>query len=416
MVKSNIFILLILKAILTCPLAIMYTNVGHVLAFAAAAAAITTNKDGYDYKKTFHPPGRFMVDDVPSMGMATFTQLIDHNNPSLGTFEQFYYYSDEFYKGPGSPVVLFTPGEVAADGYQVYLSTNTTPGVIAQQLGAATVVVEHRYWGQSSPVPDLTTQNMKYLTLNNSIADFVNFARTVQLPFDTNGSSQATNAPWVFVGGSYSGALAAWTESTSPGAFWAYLASSAPVQAINDYWGYFTPVMEGMPANCSADVQAVISHVDDVLTNGSDSDKTQLKTMFGAEALVHDDDFASTLQSPVFLWQSNQFYGEGGFFEFCDAVEGATNSSTPPGAGGIGLDAALPNYAAYVNSTLAPGVCSSDGDWFTGDLSLECLDTYNASNPIFTDVSINNTVDRQWTWMLCNEPFGKCLSTAFIFL
>ena len=39
---------------------------------------------------------------------ATFEQLIDHDNPSLGTFSQFYYYSTEFYEGPGSPVVSST--------------------------------------------------------------------------------------------------------------------------------------------------------------------------------------------------------------------------------------------------------------------------------------------------------------------
>ena len=248
-----------------------------------------------------------MVADLPTQGNSTFTQLIDHSNPSLGTFEQFYYYSDEFYKGPGSPVVFFTPGEVAAEGYQVYLSTNTTPGVIAQQLGAAAVVVEHRYWGSSSPVSDLTTENMKYLTLNNSIADFVNFAQNVQLPFDTNQSSIASKVPWVMTGGSYSGALAAWTESTNPGTFWAYLASSAPVEALFDYYGYFTPVMEGMPVNCSTDIQAVVKYVDGILTNGTDDDKNSLKAMFGAESLVHDDDFASTLQSPVFLWQVRVF-------------------------------------------------------------------------------------------------------------
>lgn len=37
---------------------------------------------------------------------STFSQLIDHSNPSLGTFEQFYYWSDEFYGGPGSPVSI----------------------------------------------------------------------------------------------------------------------------------------------------------------------------------------------------------------------------------------------------------------------------------------------------------------------
>lgn len=389
----------------------MFSTIRGVLALAAVATAIETNIDGYNYKRTFHPPGRYMAADVASMGNATFTQLIDHSNPSLGTFEQFYYWSDEFYAGPGSPVVFFTPGEVAADGYEVYLSTNTTQGVIAQQLGAAAVVVEHRYWGQSSPVPDLSTQNMKYLTLNNSIADFFNFAQNVHMPFDQDGSSVATKAPWIMTGGSYSGALAAWTESTSPGTFWAYLASSAPTQAINDYWGYFTPVMEGMPANCSADVQAVVSYVDNILANGSDDDKTKLKTQFGAELLTHDDDFASTLQGPLFLWQSNQFYAEGGFFEFCDAVEGVSKDATSlPGAGGVGLDAALPNYASYVNSTLAPNVCAGYGDWYTGDLQLECLDTYNASNPMYTDISINNSFDRQWTWMLCNEPFGESRS------
>lgn len=50
----------------------------------------------------------------PHTGNATFKQYIDHNNKDLGTFEQFYFYSTEFYGGPGSPVILFTPGETNA--------------------------------------------------------------------------------------------------------------------------------------------------------------------------------------------------------------------------------------------------------------------------------------------------------------
>lgn len=45
-------------------------------------------------------------------GNSTFRQLIDHNNPKLGTFSQFYYYTTEYYKGPGSPIIFFTPGEI----------------------------------------------------------------------------------------------------------------------------------------------------------------------------------------------------------------------------------------------------------------------------------------------------------------
>lgn len=35
---------------------------------------------------------------------ASFQQLIDHNNPDLGTFAQRYWYNDEWWKGKGAPV------------------------------------------------------------------------------------------------------------------------------------------------------------------------------------------------------------------------------------------------------------------------------------------------------------------------
>jgi hypothetical protein len=51
-----------------------------------------------------------------TLGNSTFTQLIDHKNPSLGTFEQFYYYSSQYWGGPGYPILLFTPGEANVTG------------------------------------------------------------------------------------------------------------------------------------------------------------------------------------------------------------------------------------------------------------------------------------------------------------
>jgi hypothetical protein len=102
-------------------------------------------------------------------------------------------------------------------------------------VGGAGIVIEHRYWGTSSPYTDLTAENLKYLTVPQSVQDMTYFANNVVLPFDPSGNSNAAKAPWVLVGGSYSGALAAWTEITAPGTFWAYHASSAPVQAIANY-------------------------------------------------------------------------------------------------------------------------------------------------------------------------------------
>jgi hypothetical protein len=173
-----------------------------------------------------------------------------------------------------------------------YLTTARTTGVIAQEIGAAIVVIEHRYWGFSSPFEELTTPNMQYLTLKNSIADLNHFALTADLPFDTTGGSNAGKAPWVLVGGSYSGALTAWTEATTkPSVMWAYYASSAVVETIGDYWTYFLPETQNMPQNCSTDIDLVVEHLDSIGMHGSVNEQTAAKEQFGLGGVAHYDDF-----------------------------------------------------------------------------------------------------------------------------
>lgn len=250
-------------------------------------------------------PGRWnYTRDIPQMGNSTFQQFIDHNNPNLGTFSQFYYYSDAYYGGPGSPVVLMTPGEAAVNGYQGYLTNRTLTGLFAQAIGAAVIVIEHRYYGWSSPFTNLTTDNMQYLTLNQSIADLTNFARTANLPFDPYHTSAAPSAPWLLSGGSYSGALTAWTAATAPGTFYAYTATSAVVETLADFWTYFEPVKQGMPQNCSTDVELVINYVDNVLKTGTPQAQTALKSMFGLGALQHNDDFGAAIENGPWTWHT----------------------------------------------------------------------------------------------------------------
>lgn len=330
----------------------------------------------------------------PQSGNGTFTQLIDHDDPSVGTFEQFYYWSTEFWGGPGYPVVFNTPGESNVSGYQSYLGVERTTGVLAKEMQAAVVVVEHRYWGYSSPYPDLTTKNLQYLTLNQSISDFTTLAEQLRPEWDPEGASRASKAPWVFVGGSYPGALAAWTASTQPGTFWAYYAASAPVQAVDDFWEYFSPVQLGMPKNCSTDVALVIDHVDSTLANGTSEEKQALKDMFGLSGIEYDDDFGESLEPGPWLWQSNQFYtGYSGFFQFCDLVENVDQGEMPD-ENGVGLQKALAGYARFINPSGGAG-CTSN-----------CFNSRDASSSTYTDTSLSNEVDRQWTWLLCNEPLG----------
>lgn len=334
-------------------------------------------------------------------GNSTFTQYIDHMNPKLGTFEQFYYWSAKYWGGPGSPVVFMTPGESAAAGYESFLETSTITGHFAEVLSAAVVVMEHRYWGQSIPVPDLSTENMKYLTVNQSLADFEHFARTAKLPFDDKGTSNAANAPWVMSGGSYAGTLAFNMAAVKPGTFWAYTSSSGPAEAIYDFYGYYDPIREHMPKNCSTDLEKVIAHIDSVLINGTTGQQQKLLSDFGAETMAHLDDFAEVLTYPIALWQGNQFYGgySNPFYEICDAVEGISYNSTLPSRNGIGLERAYKNFASYMKEKyFYDGVC---GNGNGNDLS--CYDTYNSSS--YSDISLNNEY-RQFQWLLCNEPYA----------
>jgi hypothetical protein len=102
-------------------------------------------------------------------GKAAFQQYIDHKNPGLGTFSQRYYWSTEYYGGPGSPIILFTPGETDVLQYGPFLSNEQSTGLLAEEIGAAIILFEHRYWGASSPFAELTTENLQYLTLDNAI-------------------------------------------------------------------------------------------------------------------------------------------------------------------------------------------------------------------------------------------------------
>ncbi|KAH9947174.1 peptidase S28 [Amylocystis lapponica] len=320
----------------------------------------------------------------------TFDQLIDHNNPSLGTFSQRYWLSYENYK-PGGPIVLTTPGEQPADAYTIYLTSATITGTLAQQQNGATVLIEHRFYGDSNPYGDLSVASLQVHTIQQAIDDLVYFANNVELPMPGGGNVSPSEAPWILVGGSYAGALTSFTLVSQPDVFYAGWASSAVVESIVDYWGYFEPIRVFMPQNCSNDVEAVIDYIDTTFTSGTSSEIDSIKTLFNMD-LSHLDDFAGALRNNLFDWQSLQPYSGPGqrFFQFCDALEVKDGVSAT--AEGWGLENALNAWGSYWANTYLTKLC--------GNLDAEtCLGTYDMS--AYTDISVNNA-GRSWQWIVCN--------------
>ena len=137
-------------------------------------------------------------------------------------------------------------------GYTSYLTNATINGRIAQELNGSTIVLEHRFFGESNPYSDLSVQSFRVHTVQQAIDDLVYFAQNVQLPMPGGDQVAPGKAPWILVGGSCAGALTSYTltkyvyplligcllgdvlirASSQPGVFTAGYASSAVVQAI----------------------------------------------------------------------------------------------------------------------------------------------------------------------------------------
>ncbi|QUC15853.1 uncharacterized protein UV8b_00094 [Ustilaginoidea virens] len=321
---------------------------------------------------------------------ATFQQLIDHSNPGLGSFSQLYWYNTEFYAGPGSPIIVSAPQE-AHDTSGLVLDT-ALPGRFGKANSAAVISLQHRYYGDSAPFQDLTLPNLRYLSVNNSVQDLVYFARNVQLPFDKGGASGPGRAPWVLAGCSYAGSLAYWVQRFAPGTFWAYYSSCAPVQAISDFWQYFQPIQEALPANCSRDLRKAVEHIDGVLSNGTEEAQAALKTDFGFDGTVRNDVFGDWIAQPLLRWQDTELHDNGvvnPVYRFCDYLENvvpANEDGSVPGPEGVGTDKALAGYMKWSRSRDGP---SSRND---------------TPAPADSQVAVNNSYNRQWLWLLCNEP------------
>ncbi|EJD52012.1 hypothetical protein AURDEDRAFT_142833 [Auricularia subglabra TFB-10046 SS5] len=324
-----------------------------------------------------------------------FDQLIDHKNPRAGTFKQRYYHTWQYYIA-GGPIVLMTPGEVNFQGYSGYLSNGTISGRIAQDHGGASIVLEHRFFGLSNPKPDLSDDSLALLTIDQAIDDLVYFAKNVKLPMPGGDQVTPDKAAWILVGGSYSGALTSWVMNTKPGVFWAGYSSSGVVQAITNFWGYFEPIRQHGPKNCTADIIKVISHVDKVFTSGSPAEIQALKENWGMGSVTHLDDVAGALRSNLWDWQSlgPTSSRSATFYVFCDALE--VKDGVPAGPDGWGLENALAAWGNFWKTRYLRAMCGNNTD------IEDCLGTYDPTQEFWHDTEVDNN-GRSWTWMVCNE-------------
>ncbi|XP_043927145.1 lysosomal Pro-X carboxypeptidase [Protopterus annectens] len=159
-----------------------------------------------------------------------FYQKIDHFGfAEDATFKQRYLVSDKYWSETGGVVLFYTGNE----GDITWFCNNTGfMWDVAEELKALLVFAEHRYYGESLPFGDHSfsdPKHLNYLTSEQALADFAVLIRHLHETIPG-----ARNSPFIAIGGSYGGMLAAWFRMKYPHMVVGAFASSAPIWQFED--------------------------------------------------------------------------------------------------------------------------------------------------------------------------------------
>jgi hypothetical protein len=148
------------------------------------------------------------------------TVPLDHFGPAGGkTMQLHYFLSNSSYKG--GPLFVKMAGEGSVNGCYTDQITANFKGL--------SICPEHRFFGETSvPSNDSSTAGLKYLSVEQNLADVKAIVDHVKL------DPKYKDSPVVALGGSYSGASAAWVRLRYPETITAAIAESGPVEATLD--------------------------------------------------------------------------------------------------------------------------------------------------------------------------------------
>ena len=161
---------------------------------------------------------------------------------------------------------------------------------MAQKLQGLILVLEHRYYGQSMPFGNdsLNLDKMAYLNSEQALSDLAYFIQQMR---DTHSHKITDKTPFITIGGSYPGALAAWFRYKYPHLTIVSIASSAVVLAIEDYKNfdeqmYLSSVLSG--DFCVQAINASNTKVEQILKS---SDRDTFKAQFKGADKLTDEEF-----------------------------------------------------------------------------------------------------------------------------
>lgn len=125
-------------------------------------------------------------------------QKLDNFNPQDNRRWKMRYYEDLSNLETGGPIFIYLGGEWTITPGSIM--EGTLIHEMAHDAHGALFYTEHRFYGQSRPTQNTTTENLRFLSLDQSMADVAYFIKYIR-----SSSSQMNNSKVILVGASYSG-------------------------------------------------------------------------------------------------------------------------------------------------------------------------------------------------------------------
>ncbi|BFU23556.1 serine carboxypeptidase s28 family protein [Entamoeba histolytica] len=184
----------------------------------------------------------FMTLELNEVESMTYTVPLDHFNANnQNDFDIQYFVNKKFLDAndPNAPLFVLLGGEGPAS--PKVLQNNYVIDSLAKKHKGLMLSVEHRFYGASTP--SLEMDKLIYCTAEQALMDYVEVISHVQE------ENNLVGHPVIVLGGSYSGNLAAWMRQKYPNVVEGAWASSAPVEAVVDFYQYLEVVQNALPKN-----------------------------------------------------------------------------------------------------------------------------------------------------------------------
>ncbi|ELP85775.1 hypothetical protein EIN_281360 [Entamoeba invadens IP1] len=200
-----------------------------------------------------------------------YTVPLDHFNANNDEEFEIVYFIDSQYLDSASetsPIFILLGGE--GPETEKVLQNNYVIDELAKKHKGLMLSVEHRFYGTSTPSLELNT--LKYCTAEQAMMDYVEVINYVQEMYSLVGH------PVIALGGSYSGNLATWIRQKYPNIIDGSWASSAPLEAVVDFYEYLEVVQSNLPENTATLLTLAFEKWDEMVV--TESGRKQLGKIF----------------------------------------------------------------------------------------------------------------------------------------